>query len=227
MQLLSPLLFICRHGSGMSESKELQHRLQRIGSLVQEIESIADPSVRASTRELVQLLMEFHGAGLDRALEVIAKTGETGLRLIYELGRDPLVSSLLVLYGLHPADLGTRVGRAVEQVRHKVQRNGGEVELLGIEDGVVRLRLGLTGHTCASTGATLQSTVEEALYEAAPDIVSIAVEGLEGKTAEGFVSLDKLLRHAEVSGVASQSPGMEAPASSSREQNAVELPAVN
>ena len=177
----------------MSENKDLQQRIQRIGGLVQEIESIADPSVRASTKQLVQLLMEFHGAGLDRALEITAKTGDPGLRLIDELGRDPLVSSLLVLYGLHPDDLETRVNRAVQQVRPKVQRNGGEVELLGIEDGVVRLRLGLTGHACASTGATLQSMVEEAIYEAAPDIVSILVEGLEGKPAEGFVSLDKLL----------------------------------
>ncbi len=200
----------------MSENKDLQHRIQRIGGLVQEIESIADPSVRASTKQLVQLLMEFHGAGLDRALEITAKTGDPGLRLIDELGRDPLVSSLLVLYGLHPDDLETRVNRAVERVRPKVQRNGGEVELLGIEDGVVRLRLGLTGHACASTGATLQAMVEEAIYEAAPDIVSILVEGLEGKPAEGFVSLDKL--------VASRSLLSET--NSSREQN-VALPVVS
>jgi Fe-S cluster biogenesis protein NfuA len=193
----------------MSDNKELQHRLQRIGGLVQEIESIADPSVRASTRQLVQLLMEFHGAGLDRTLEIMAKTGDAGLRLIEELGRDPLVSSLLVLYGLHPEDIETRIRRAVEQVRPKVQRNGGEVELLGTENGVVSLRLRLTGHSCASTGATLQSMVEEAIYEAAPDVASMVVEGLDGKKAEGFVSLDKLL------------------GSQLREQNAADLPAVS
>ena len=210
----------------MSENKELSHRLQRIGGLVQEIESIADPSVRASTRQLVQLLMEFHGAGLDRALEIAANSGDAGMRLIDELGRDPLVSSLLVLYGLHPDDLETRVSRAVEQVLPKVQRGGGELELLGTEDGIVRLRLGLTGHACASTGATLQSTVEEAIYEAAPDVASIVVVGLEGKPAEGFVSLDKLLGNRSISpGVTSQSPGMDA--RSSREQNAIALPAVS
>ena len=209
----------------MSESKELQHRLERIAGLVQEIEAIADPSVQASTRELVQLLMEFHGTGLDRALEVIAKTGDSGLQLIDELGRDPLVSSLLVLYGLHPDNLETRVEQAVEKVRPKAQRNGGEVELLGIKDGVVRLRLGLTGHTCASTGATLRATVEEAIYEAAPDIASLVVEGLEGKPAVGFVSLDKLLGdHSILSEAGSQTPAIEV--SSSREQNAVELPVV-
>ena len=194
MQLQSALLFVFEGtGAECPRTKTYSIDIQRIGGLVQEIESIADPSVRASTKQLVQLLMEFHGAGLDRALEITAKTGDPGLRLIDELGRDPLVSSLLVLYGLHPDDLETRVNRAVEQVRPKVQRNGGEVELLGIEDGVVRLRLGLTGHACASTGATLQAMVEEAIYEAAPDIVSILVEGLEGKPAEGFVSLDKLV----------------------------------
>ena len=210
----------------MSDSKELQNRIQRIGGLVQEIESIADPSVRASTRELVQLLMEFHGAGLDRALEIVAKTGDPGLRLIEELGRDPLVSSLLVLYGLHPDDVETRVKRAVGQVRPKVQRNGGEVELMGIEDGIVRLQLGLTGHACGSTGAMLQSTVEEAIYEAAPDVASIVVTGLEGKPSEGFVSLDKLLgSHAVLPGVASQSPGRHA--SSSGEPSPAELPVVS
>ncbi len=208
----------------MSESKELQLRLQRIGGLVQEIESIADPGLQASTKELVQLIMEFHGAGLDRALEIIANTGDPGVHLIAALGRDPLVSSLLILYGLHPDDLENRVERAVEQVRPKVQRNGGEVDLLGIQDGIVRLRLGLGGHTCTS-GAAIQSSVEEALYAAAPDIASIEVVGLEGKSAGGFVSLDKLLgSHSRLSAGESQSQGIRA--SSTREPNAVELPVV-
>ncbi len=182
----------------MSTNKELQQQIQRIGGLVQEIESIADPSVRASTKQLVQLLMEFHGAGLDRALEIVANTGEGGLRLIDELGRDPLVSSLLVLYGLHPHDVDTRARRAVEHVLPKVQRGGGEVEVLDISNGVVRLRLSVSGHACGSTANTLKSMVEEAIYETAPDVGSIVIEGLEEKSG-GFVSLDKLLSDASSS----------------------------
>jgi Fe-S cluster biogenesis protein NfuA len=177
----------------MSDNKELQQHIQRIGGLVQEIESIADPSVRASTRELVQLLMEFHGAGLDRALEILANTGEPGLRVIGELGRDPLVSSLLVLYGLHPDDVNTRIRTAVEHVLPKVQRGGGELEVLEVKEGSVRLRLSVSGHSCGSTANSLKSMVEEAIYEAAPDVVSIGIEGLEDKPSGGFVSLDKLL----------------------------------
>ena len=194
----------------MSTNKELQQQIQRIGGLVQEIESIADPSVRASTKHLVQLLMEFHGAGLDRALEIVANTGEPGLRLIDELGRDPLVSSLLVLYGLHPDDVDTRARRAVEHALPKVQRGGGQLEVLDISNGIVRLRLPVSGHTCGSTGNTLKSMIEEAIYESAPDVTSIVIEGLDEKGG-GFVSLDKLLSDASsshaTSGIALPSRG--------------------
>ena len=62
----------------MSNEKDFQQRVQRIGALVQEIESIADPAVRASTTQLVQLIMEFHGTGLDRTLEILANAGGAG-----------------------------------------------------------------------------------------------------------------------------------------------------
>ncbi len=200
----------------MSENKELQQRIQRIGGLVQEIEAIADPSVRASTKQLVQLLMEFHGAGLDRALEIVANTGEPGLRLIDDLGRDPLVSSLLVLYGLHPDDVDTRARKALEQVLPKVQRGGGELEVLDINNGSVRLRLSVSAHSCGSTANTLKSMVEDAIYEAAPDVGSVVIEGLDDKPSNGFVSLDTLL-----AGMA-----IPAEASSSQERNGVPVPSI-
>ena len=192
----------------MSNNQELQQHVQRIGALVQELESIADPSVRASAKELVQLLMEFHGAGLDRALEIVANTGDPGLRLIGQLGDDPLVGSLLVLYGLHPDDVDTRARKALGRVQPKVQRSGGELEVLEVANGSVRVRLSVTGHSCGSTANTLKSMVEDAVYEAALDVSSIVIEGLDDKPSGGFVSLDKLL-----GGIA-----VPAEASSAREQ---------
>jgi len=176
----------------MSEEQDFQQRVRRIGALVDEIETIADPASRSSVRQLVQLVMEFHGMALDRTLEVLADGGEAGMSFIEQLGRDPMVSSLLVLYGLHPDSLETRVHRAVERLEPKLRRDSAVIELVDMREGAVRIRVTPGAHTCGSTTKALQGTVEDAIYEAAPDIASLTIEGLEGQPANGFVSLDKL-----------------------------------
>jgi Fe-S cluster biogenesis protein NfuA len=182
----------------MANEKDLRERAQRIGELVQEIEAIADPALRANTKELVQALMDLHGAAIERAMEILAGGGEPGMNLIDKLGRDPLVSSLLVLYGLHPEELETRVLEAVERVKPSLRKQGCEVEVLGLTEGVLRLRVHTGPHTCSSTARTVQSTLEGAIYDAAPDLVSLAIEGLNGPEASGFVALDKLIGTAGV-----------------------------
>lgn len=168
--------------------------MQRIGGLVQEIESIADPAVRAAAKNLLQLLMDLHGAALEKALDIVAEAGEPGMHIIDRLGRDSLVSSVLILYGLHPEDLETRVVKAVERVRPQLRKQGCEAELLGANEGAIRLRVETGSHTCGSTAKTLQATLEGAIYDAAPDLTSLTIEGLEEKPASGFVALDKLMR---------------------------------
>jgi len=177
----------------MPEDKDFQVKVQRIGELVGELEKIADPESRASAKALVQLLLDLHAVGLERVMEIIAKSGDSGQRVIDDLGRDPLISSLLVLYGLHPLDLEIRVTQAVEKLLPRVRKGGGELELLGIENGAVRLHLQVTGHTCGSTKTTLKAMVEDAMYEAAPDMARLLIAGLEDPAgASGFVPLGKL-----------------------------------
>ena len=177
----------------MVDDKDFRERIQRIGGLVQEIEAIADPAVRATTKELVQSLMDLHGAALEKAMELVAEAGEPGLAIIDQLGRNSLVSSVLILYGLHPEDLESRVVKAVDRVKPQLRKQGCEVELLGVDDGAVRLRVQTGEHTCGSTTKTLQATLESAVYDAAPDLSSLVIEGFEEKPASGFVSLDKLM----------------------------------
>jgi Fe-S cluster biogenesis protein NfuA len=177
----------------MPDDKDFQQKVQRIGELVGELENIADPEARASAKALVQLLLDLHAIGLERVLEIVARNGDAGQQVIDSLGRDPLVSSLLVLYNLHPLDLETRVAQAVEKIRPKVRKAGGELELLSNRDGVVRLNLQVTGHACGSTGKTLIAMVEDALCESAPDVSHLVIEGLEEPDgSSGFVPLSKL-----------------------------------
>jgi Fe-S cluster biogenesis protein NfuA len=175
------------------DEKDFQKRIQRISGLVRELDSIADPAVRTASNELVQALMDLHGTGLERMLEIAYEEGEPGQAILDKFGHDSLISSLLVLYGIHPLDFESRVERTVERVRPQLRKHGCELELVGMQDGAVHLRVQIGEHTCGSTAKTVQSILEDAVYEAAPDMASLVIEGLEGKPASGFVGLDTLL----------------------------------
>jgi Fe-S cluster biogenesis protein NfuA len=169
---------------------EFQERLQSIEQLIAKIDTAADPNLRSNVRELVQLVMDLHGAGLERMLELTGAAGEAGDSIIQKLGRDELVASLLVLYGLHPLDVDARVIQALDKLQPRLRAHDGEVHLLSVQDGVVRLRLEANGHGCGSTGQALKEIVEGALYQAAPDIASLIIEGAEEKA--GFVPIEML-----------------------------------
>ena len=173
--------------------KNFQSRMQQVEGLIRKIENLPDPEARASTVELVQALMEFHGAGLDRLMEIVAEAGETGYAIFDQLARDELVGSLLLLYGLHPVPLETRVMQALDKVRPYLDSHGGNVELIGItDDDVVRLRLQGSCKSCPSSSMTLKLAIEEAIYAAAPDVAAIEAEGvLEQPSASGLVQIGK------------------------------------
>jgi Fe-S cluster biogenesis protein NfuA len=157
---------------------DFRDRIGRIETLIEEIERFADPAAQAKTREIVQVLLEFHGAGLARLVGHVAEAGTPGRSILEAFERDDLVANLLLLHGLHPQDLGERVARALDQVRPRLRSHGGDVELLGIEGGVVRLRMRGSCHGCPSSTATLRQTIETAIYEAAPDVEAVEVEGV-------------------------------------------------
>jgi len=170
----------------MTGTAEFQQRLESIEVVIRQIEASGDPNVRTAARDLVQLVMELHGAGLERILEILRSNGESGQNVLGSLGRDDMVSSLLVLYGLHPLSIEERVGQAIEKANRQMRARDATVELLGMEDGAVRLNLKANGH-----GPALKEVVEAAIYQAAPDITSLVIDGAEEK--QGFVPLEMLL----------------------------------
>src|SRR5271155_3372094 len=179
----------------MPASSDVQNQLKSIEALIHRIEQATDPALSANAKELVQLLMQLHGAGLERMLEIVHQTATSGQAIIEALGRDDLVRSLLLLYGLHPDGLETRVTQALEKTRPYLKSHGGNVSLIGVDDeGAVTLRLEGNCHGCPSSSATLKLAVEEAIYEAAPDVTAIIVQGsIEEKSpAIAFVPLSQL-----------------------------------
>ncbi len=171
--------------------KDFEKGIERIEEQIRQIESAADPSIRASAVDLVQSLLNLHGAGIERMLEVIAGK-EDGQLLIDELGDDELVGSLLILHGLHPFDLSTRVIRALEKVEPYLKSHGGSVELLEITDaGVVRLRLLGSCKSCPSSTVTLKLAIEDAIRQAAPDVTGIEAEGVTPETNPAVIQISR------------------------------------
>ena len=166
--------------------------VDKIEELVETIESLPDPATRASALALVQALMDFHAEALDRLMELVSAQGETGYAIFDKFSEDKLVSNLLLVYGLHPLTLDERVTQALEKVRPHLHSHGGNVELLAIDEGVVRLRLHGSCKGCPSSAETLKLAIEAAIYEAAPDVVSIEAEGaLETTSTAAFVQIAK------------------------------------
>jgi len=156
--------------------RELKKQVDKIEGLVAHIRSGADPEMRQAALELVQTLMQFHSAGIDRMMEIAADAGDTGWAIIDDFARDELVTNLLLLHGLHPLDLETRVRDALNKVRPYLKSHGGNVELIEVAGGTVRLRLIGSCHGCPSSSVTLKTAIEKAVYETAPDVISIECE---------------------------------------------------
>jgi Fe-S cluster biogenesis protein NfuA len=168
-------------------------QIERIEELVREIEDLPDVNSRSTAAELVQLLLEFYGQGIARMLAIAGKGGADGARVVDAFARDNLVSQILMLHDLHPVDLPTRIGQALDKVRPLLHSHGGDVELLGIDNGLVRLRLEGSCHGCPSSTLTLKNAIQEAIYEFAPDISGLDVAGLaEPRPPAGFVPLEAI-----------------------------------
>jgi Fe-S cluster biogenesis protein NfuA len=170
---------------GIAPSEPGQFRLQteRVEKLAAKLENAGDPETRAAALDLVQSVVQLHGLALARMLEALASTPE-GEAALLEAVNDDLVSAMLLLHGLHPDELETRVLRGIEKVRPYLKSHGGDVELADVRDGIVRLVLHGSCESCPSSSLTLKTAVEEALFEAAPDIVEIVAENAAAQSLQ-------------------------------------------
>src|SRR5258706_15358582 len=99
------------------DTAQFQERMQRIEELIAAIQEHGNPVVRASAVDMVRALLDVHRAGLALVLEQINRQGEPGQAILNELLSQELVSRLLLLHGLHPVDLTTRLQKALQQAR--------------------------------------------------------------------------------------------------------------
>jgi Fe-S cluster biogenesis protein NfuA/nitrite reductase/ring-hydroxylating ferredoxin subunit len=179
--------------------------------LLLEASAAAGPVARERAEELVRLVVELYGAGLERVLDLAHEAGALSPELLDALAADELVSSLLLVHGLHPYSVQERVERALDDVRPYLGSHGGDVRLLEVSgDGVVRLQLLGSCDGCASSAVTLELAVEEAIRAAAPETVRIdVVEAAKQPAAPGLIPVEQLtarLRAGEQAGAVTWTP---------------------
>jgi Fe-S cluster biogenesis protein NfuA len=62
------------------------------------------------------------------------------------------------------------VKKTLEKIRPALQMDGGDVELVDIEDGVVKVRLTGMCHGCPMSQITLKQGIEAALKKEVPEV---------------------------------------------------------
>jgi Fe-S cluster biogenesis protein NfuA len=145
------------------QDAEVRERVARVEQLLDAIEG--DDQALAA----VQAVVELYGEALRRIVELHG--------VGTQLATDELLSHLLMVHDLHPVDVETRVARALEEVRPYLGSHGGDVELLGVSDGVARLRLNGTCDGCPSSTVTLTHSIEAAILRAAPEVERVEADG--------------------------------------------------
>ena len=147
----------------------------RIDALLARLRAAGD-RVSEDAEELVGVLLSVYGEGLSR---IVASLAGDDPALVDTLASDSLVSSLLLVHGLHPKDLPTRVGEAIEKLRPRLGAHGDDVRLVDVgADGVAQLQLAAGCTHCSSSSGSVADAVERAIRDAAPDVVAIEFESV-------------------------------------------------
>lgn len=66
-----------------------------------------------------------------------------------------------------------RVRKAIEEIRPYIQADGGDIELVGVEEGTVTVHLTGACEGCMASNYTLRAGVERVLKKRVPDVKEV------------------------------------------------------
>ena len=157
-------------------------QIARVETLLGQLEALPDAAARETATEVMQALLDLYGEGLGRIVDVLAAHDDG--TLAEALADDDLVAHLLLLHGLHPVPVEERVQVALAGVLPYIESHGGNMQLLGVEDGIVHLLLEGSCSGCPSSSITLKLAVEKAIFEAAPDVTEVRAQDAAANVSE-------------------------------------------
>src|SRR5215470_15893625 len=122
------------------QDRDAEELIERLNSLVEELELYPDTEVREKALDLVQLIIGLYGEALRRVLATI-DTVPLKDQIISRMLSDEVIRAILLIHGLMPIALEDRVAAAINDVRPYLISQGADVELVGVTDGRARMRL--------------------------------------------------------------------------------------
>jgi hypothetical protein len=161
--------------------------ISQIDELLLKLDALPDRAARTLAMDLLQAVMKLHADALQRALDILTASAP---ELATELGADEFVSRVLVLHGIHPDDFETRFARAIDKLERFFDSRGAGIQVLEAAPELIRLRF---NGSRPGSGPAARKAIEDAIYEAVPEVGELMVEGIEVKQEPGFVPLASLL----------------------------------
>lgn len=168
-------------GEIQSEEMELDDAFVRMGEIVEHLQATPESETKELAFELLDWVDGFHREAVVRIASMLP--GDA----VDSLAQDPVIARLFETYLAEeeePDDLAESLEEALDEIRPYLHSHGGEMEVLGVAQGIVRLRLMGSCDGCPSSTLTLTQGVEKILQERWPGFRGIEVEGAEEPVAE-------------------------------------------
>lgn len=160
----------------MNEELPFYEILDHVSELVEE--AMTDPKVASKLQEILDWLDAFHREGIGSLVEMIRDW--RGELFLERAAANPAVNALLGFYGLgvdlDQVQTHRTVQMALDDVRPYVHSHGGDIEVLEISDGVVRLQMHGTCDGCTASDVTIKERIEVVLHEKWPQFRRVEVE---------------------------------------------------
>lgn len=162
----------------MIDEPRLRIESAEIEPMLAELRDLVAPTAWQRVEEVLGRLVRLYGAGLERALTHARAAGAVEPFFDELVGEDALLASLLVLHGLHPQPTAERVRRAIDHIADVLGYDEGDIVVLEIGRGVVKLRA-KTPPGGSLAARAFAGAIRHAIEAAAPEVDVVEIAGLD------------------------------------------------
>lgn len=174
------------------DDEEARRNVLRLEDQLAALDSLPDHAAAARANDAVQALVDLYGECLRRIMDHLADGAED----VRRLAADELVGHLLLVHDLHPDPVAARVEAAIAEMRIVLRRQDGDIELLGLNGAVARVRLTESGGGggCGCSAEPPDAAVRDAVMGRAPEIEQVEIETVRASKPQALISVDSLFR---------------------------------